>query len=56
MSILSIQWTLHTMRTAIEDVGVDLRRLDVTMPKQRLHGTNAVACLQQMGFKAVAQV
>ena len=43
------------MRTAIEDVGVNLRRLDVTMPKQLLHGTNVVACLQKMGGKAVAQ-
>ena len=53
--LATIQWTLHSVRAAIEHVGVDLRRLEIAMAKQLLDRANVVAGLEQMGGKAVAQ-
>ena len=36
------------VRTTIQDVGVDLRRADVSMPEQFLNGTDVLALLEQM--------
>jgi hypothetical protein len=36
-------------------MGVDHRRLDITVAEQLLHGANVAAVLQQVGGKRVAQ-
>ena len=41
-----IQRTQHPMRTAIHDMRVDLRGADILVPKQFLHRSNIVTCLQ----------
>lgn len=39
----------------VGDVGVDLRRRDIAVTKQRLHGARVRAVLQKMGCEAVPQ-
>jgi hypothetical protein len=46
---------LHAAPAAIQDVGVDHGRLDVTVAQQLLDRADVIACTQQIGSKSVAQ-
>jgi hypothetical protein len=50
-----INRTLHRGRTAVQHVRVDLRRRDVSMAEQFLHGADVAAVLQEVGRKRMAK-
>lgn len=50
-----IQWTDHTLATLIQNMGIDHRRGNITMPQQFLRRADIVTRLQKMRSKGKAQ-
>jgi hypothetical protein len=51
-----IRRALDARRSAIEDVGVNLRGGYVPVPEELLHGADVVAVFQQVGCEGVSEV
>ena len=47
--------TAHTGRPAVEDMGVNHRRLHIFMPEKFLDSANIVAALKEMGCERMAE-
>ena len=50
-----VQGAYHAARAPVQDVGVDLRGLDVSMAQQLLHGADVIAGFKQVGGEGVAE-
>ena len=51
-----VQGAYHAARAPVQDVGVDLRGLDVTMAQQLLHGADVIAGFKQVGGEGVSDL
>lgn len=50
-----IQWAAYALAAAVEDVGVDHRRLHVAVAEQFLDSTDIVTILQEVSGEGVAE-
>jgi hypothetical protein len=52
---LAIEGAAHGAWATVEDMGVDLRGLDILVAEQLLHGADVVAGFEEVGGKAVTE-
>lgn len=53
--LTAVTWALYGAPASFDDMCMDHRSIDVTMPQQFLHGSNIVAVLQQVRREGMAE-